>query len=202
MWLQRRPFLAPLAWEKCCWSQYSWVRAQGAEGSPWYFGKGGTDTLPTLAGEQQFKEANVGSGGPQGRRGLVSSQGSSGGMGKKQEPDPKRKGMEGSFTKQAWAGACAARGPARQPQTGGAELPGGAIPQRDIIPRRGGPGPAPALAPPGLQLFSTSCCLPWQPAQSWDPAVPSLPVLCGLKAIALVGRRVWQIRRCGRKTQG
>lgn len=81
------PLISP-AWEKCCWSQYSWVRAQGDRGSPWYFGKGRTDTPPALARGQQFSEINADLAEPQGRRGLLPSH-QWDPLGEEWEPGPK-----------------------------------------------------------------------------------------------------------------
>lgn len=51
------PLVASPAWEKCYSFQYSWVRPQGARRSPWYFGKGRTDSA--LAREPEFSETST-----------------------------------------------------------------------------------------------------------------------------------------------
>lgn len=87
---------------------------------------------------------------------------------------------------QAWAGLCC---PSKQ--TGRGQ---GTSAQ--------GQGDQPLALPFSLGLPAIFCCLSWPPAWSRDLTVlPPPPVLWGLEATAIAGRRVWLIRRYRRKRQ-
>lgn len=74
-------------------------------------------------------------------------------------------------------------------QGGGSDWPERPSLQRELSSRLRGPDPAPALTPLGLRLFSASCCLPWQPAQSRDLTASSLPCPLGPEAQGPGGKK-------------
>lgn len=64
-----------------------------------------------------------------------------------------------------------------------------------------GQGDQPLALPFSLGLLAIFCCLSWPPAWSRDFTSLPAPVLWGLEATAMAGRRVWLIRRYQEKWQ-
>lgn len=146
------------AWEKCYSSQYSWVRAQGARRSPWYFRKGGTACPLALAGEQEFSETNADSAEPRGRRGLLPSY----------QWDPLPVGRNGNRTWSSQrgrkgeqqpdrAGARAAGSVHQRGQGGDCCRPEAPLPAEGRQLKAGVTSPCPCPYSPGPRLFSAVC---------------------------------------------